>query len=371
MQAHVPVEALRSALNKILTVVDRKSSRPILQYSLLEAKNGHLELSATDLEVSAKVSVTADVTQPGIFCVNSRNLFDILRELPDETVRLEVDQAGQSLKLDCGNIHYTLLIFKNDDFPQLVFKASGKEFELSAEDVMNIIAKTSHAISNDETRLYLNGIFLQEMDGKLRAVATDGHRLSLIESELTNENHETLINGVIIPKKGVFELKKMAESYPNKSIGISVDESFFHAHVSEEYYLSIRLIAREYPKYQAVIPSKTTYHLNVDKDLFYNAVKRIRIMSNEKSNGIRIKLTNNEMIITANNPSLGDAIEQVPISYEGKEMEIGFNAKYVLETLSTLDNGEVVLELNNELSPVIVKSLSLSSYLGIIMPLKL
>lgn len=176
---------------------------------------------------------------------------------------------------------------------------------------------------------------------------------------------------LLFPRKGVYELKKIAESYPDKNLKISVDDSFIYINAEDTYWLSIRLIAREYPKYQAVIPSKTSYTMTADRGLFFDAIRRIKIMSNEKSNGVRVKLHDKEMEVTANHPSLGNAREIVPVNYEGKDMEIGFNAKYLIDTLSTFDDGEICLELNNELSPVVIKSANQPNYLGIIMPLKL
>jgi DNA polymerase-3 subunit beta len=205
----------------------------------------------------------------------------------------------------------------------------------------------------------------------LRAVATDGHRLSLLETDLGENNIESLVNGIIIPRKGVNELKKLADTFQDAEITIAVDDSFLYASIADQYFISLRLIAREYPKYQAVIPSKTTFTMTADRDSFFDAVRRIKIMSNEKSNGVKVRLSGEEMTIMANHPSLGDALETIPVNYDGGEMEIGFNAKYLIDTLSTFDEGDISLELNNEMSPVIIKSNNLPNYLGIIMPLRL
>jgi len=370
MHIDIKVEELRNGVNKVLSVVDKKSARPILSYTLFTVKNNSLEISATDLEVSTKVKLDASSDSLGKFCVNARNLFDILKELPNTVIKLVLETDKNTLNLYCGHIHYELLIYNSDDFPQLSFGENSQLFKLDTENLINIIGKTFHAISSDETRIHLNGIFLQEVDSKLRAVATDGHRLSLLETEVDSKHIDTLINGIIIPRKGVNEIKKMAESM-TESITIGLDEFFIYLNLGDRYFLSIRLIAREYPKYQAVIPTKTTYKLTSDKSLFFDAVRRIKIMSNEKSNSVKMKLKNKEVTLIANHPSLGNAEEKIEVDYEGKEMEIGFNAKYLMDTLNTLDDGEFSIELNNELSPVLIKSNNLPNYLGIIMPLKL
>lgn len=371
MHAQVSTESIREAINKITSVVDRKNTRPILAYTLVEASNGEISFSATDLEVSAKVKIEAITEIPGSFCVNAKNFSDILRELPNSSLELKIDDNENTLKIDCGDIHFTLLIYKNEDFPQLAFQNKTNEFSIKSEQILEIISKTNHAISTDETRLYLNGIYLQETDSKLRAVATDGHRLSMIDTELENSNIENLINGIIVPRKGVSELKRVAETNPGADINISVDDSFMYVNCEEKYFLSIRLISREYPKYQAVIPQKTTFALIVDKGAVLDALRRIKIMSNEKSNGVRVKLNENEMVLMANHPSLGDARETIPVEYDGREMEIGFNAKYLIETLATFDEGEIRFEINNEFSAVVLKATNLPHLLGIIMPLKL
>lgn len=371
MLARLNAGDFRNGLNKILSVVDKKNTRPILAYTLINVTKHGIELLSTDLEISAKVFVPAEVENTGSFCVNGRNLFDILRELPESPVFLKINEKESLLHLTCNEIHYELMFIKSDDFPQLVFKGGKASFNLQANQLLSIINRTSHAISTDETRIFLNGIYLQELDSKLRSVATDGYHLVLVETEFDRSKNESLVNGVIIPKKGIFEIKKMAEDGVNQKIEFSLDDNFLYATLGNEYQLSMRLIARDYPKYQAVIPNKTTYSLTVDRALFLNAVKRIKIMSNEKSNGVKIAINQNEIVMRANHPTLGMAEEKIKSNYTGKSMEIGFNAKYLIDTFSTIHDGDVTIEFNNEVSPIVVKSPNDPGYLAIIMPLKL
>ncbi len=372
MKLTIKSDILREGLNKILTVVDKKNSRPILTNCLITSEiPGKLTLIASDLEVSAKIYVDADIQSGGSFCISSKSFFDILRELPNDNVEISVDSEENYLKLSCKKINYSLLITNSEEYPQLTFENDTNKFQLRTKEIVNIISKTSHAISTDETRLYLNGIYLQLIDEKLRAVAIDGHRLALLETTEYLGDCQGLTDGIIIPRKGVNELKKIAEAYPDKEITLSVDDSFLYIKAEEEYFLSIRLIAREYPKYQTVIPSKTAFELNVDKSSFYDAIKRIRILSNEKTNGIKVTFTENSLEISANHPSLGQAKESVSTNYSGENMEIGFNAKYLMDTISVFDDGDIKLEFNNELSPVVVKAENLPDFLGIVMPLKL
>lgn len=370
MKLTIQSQLLRDAINKVLSVVDKKNSRPILTNCLIKTHGQSLELIATDLEVSAKILLNAKIENEGSFCINSKNIADILRELPNDELVLNVDNSNY-LNLSCKNINYSLLITNAEEFPQLSFQNQSSEFRIKTKQIAHIINKTSHAISTDETRLYLNGIYLQMVDTKLRAVAIDGHRLALLDTyEFLGEN-KYLNDGVIVPRKGISELKKIADTYPEEDISISLDDSFMFVNARNEYYLSIRLIAREYPKYQTVIPSKTTNRFVIDRNAILNAVKRIRILSNEKTNGVKLNIQKDELIISTNHPALGQASETLQISYNGKPTEIGFNAKYLIESLSVLNETDVVFEFNNELSPVVIKADDLPEFLGIIMPLKL
>lgn len=370
MQLTVHSEQLKNAFNKLLSIADKKSSRPILSYTLMEARDNRIYLTGTDLEVSAKVVVEAQVAKAGIFCINAKNFFDTLKELPPVQVELTLNESENTLKLQHRDIHFSFLVYNNAEFPQLAFESKNSEFSMGADDLLNYINKTSYAISTDETRSYLNGIFFQKTDNKLRAVATDGHRLAMLDLAF-EQNVEALKNGIIIPRKGIAELRRMAESFPMKDLKFSLDDSFLYINGEDTYFLAVRLVAREYPKYQTVIPNKTTSTVQVNKSEFLDAVKRIKIMANEKTNGVRVTLKSNELVIFAKHHILGEGIESIPIKFDGKEMEIGFNAKYLMDTISTFNDGEVLMELNNVLSPVVVRSNDLPGYLCIIMPLKL
>jgi len=371
MKINIQSQVLRDGLNKVLTVIDKKNSRPILTNCLINSFSDHIELIASDLEVMAKIKIPAQVSETGNFCINTKNIFDIVRELPDAEMQLDINQESNLLNLTCKKINYSLLITNAEDYPQVNFQNTGEGFKLKSEDLFRIISKTSHSISTDETRINLNGIYLQKLDSKLRAVAIDGHRLALLDIHNFDSDNQSLVDGVIIPKKGIIELKKIAENNLESDLLISLDESFMYINSNDNYFLSIRLIAREYPKYQTVIPSKTVNTMTVERSALFDAVKRIRILSNEKTNGIKSILTKNQLTIAANHPSLGHATEVLPVDYDGEDIEIGFNAKYMLDSLQVLDVNEIIYEFNNELSPVVIRSNEEPDFLGIIMPLKL
>jgi DNA polymerase-3 subunit beta len=371
MELSIQSEILKDAINKLSGVIDRKISRPILTNCLVTIENKTLILSATDTEVSVKIVLNADSNQNGSFCINIKNFGDILRELPNDKLNLKIEKDKNLLYLNCGSINYSLVIVGAEEFPHLSFENSGTEFFLKSSDISRVINKVSHAISTDETRLYLNGIFFQQYDSTLRAVAIDGHRLAMLDIPEFISRSNFLVDGIIVPKKGVNELKKISDTYPSENLRFSVDDSFLYVNHGKDYYVSIRLISREYPKYQTVIPNKTTFGLQVEKNALLNAVKRIKILANEKTNGVKCTLKNNLLTVSTNHPSLGEAKEEIPIKYDGKEFNIGFNAKYLIDNLTVLSDTEITMEFNNELSPVVVKCHDMQDFLGIIMPLKI
>ena len=374
MQITVHAESMRKAISKVLPVAENKDNRSILACALLEIGNNQLQLSATNLDISAQVLIKAESQGQKSFCINAKNLSDIVRELPDKPISFKIEEGENTLKIDCDNIHFTLPIHDNSNFPKLTFNEddhSKRPFDLTSKQILEIIQMTSYAISNDETRLYLNGIYLQEIDSKVRAVATDGHRLSLVDFQIEDNKATELAGGIIIPKRGISELKRVAESNSEGLLSVSVSDAFLYVNSDDTYKIIIRLISREYPNYKDAIPTKVHHTMVADRDTLFNAIRRVKIMSHEKSNGVRVKLTPKTMTITARNPALGDGLESIPIQYEGKEMEIGLNAKYLIETLSTVSEGDISFELNNELSPIVVKSTQTPNYLGVIMPLKL
>ncbi|MCY4645179.1 MAG: DNA polymerase III subunit beta [Bacteriovoracales bacterium] len=373
MRLSVKTQDLKNALSQTLSIVDRKNPRAILTYVLFSAKkDGSIALEATDLEISNRIVCQAKVDEGGTFCVHPRNLFDLIREISHDTLHLETVQDHKLLKLTSDHIDISLLICSSEEFPPLSFGEGLDEFELNGDEILHFINKTSYAISHDETRLFLNGIFLQQKDSKLRAVATNGYTFALTESDSISASHENLDKGIIIPKKGVSELKKLAEQNSSSPIKISVNESFMFIKIEEKCLLSIRLIARDYPPYQTVIPSQTSYSMTISRLNLLNAIRRVKVLANERSNAIKFSLGQDELTVSANHPELGEASEKLQMSnFEGEAMDIGFNAKYMMDSLSVLGDDDVTFEFNNSMSPVVVKSIKNKEFLGMVMPLKL
>lgn len=373
MEVKIDSTLFREAISKTISVIDKKSTRPILSNCLIEYKENNLEVSATDLDISLKIKIPVSHNQAGKFCINSKNISDILRELPDSQISFAVEEDNL-LKLSSGKTNYSLLIVETEDFPELNFSLNDTQnnnIKISGNDLLEYISRTSFAMSNDETRLFLNGIFFQSANNKFRAVAIDGHRLAMLDKEQSFENNKNIEKGIIVPRKGVYELKKIAEQAKEEIINLDFDGSFLTASLGENYQLMIRLVAREYPNYKAVIPSKTLFKAKVDKQKLQDSTKRIKILSNETTKGIKLILDDSKVTLMASNDNLGTAKDVLDIDYNGDKIEVSLNARYILEALSGIESDQVTLELSNSLSPVVFKDENLNDYMAIIMPLRI
>ena len=369
MKFQTDTSLLRDAISKTLGFIEKKSIQSVSGQILLEANSDYLDIHANDTEISLKQKIRIKNDEKKTFCVNAKNFYEILRELPKGSVWFETNKDNV-LKINSNNIFYSILLYEEDQFTRGKYSEenSPNYFKIKKEVLLNLINKSVHAISTDETRISLNGIYLKKENDKIRVVSTDGHRLSLIDEGV---NSNIPASGIIIPKKGIMELRKICESIEVSEIELFIDETYLYLKINNQLEMTIRLIARDYPNYQAVLPKETKNVFSVDKKTFFDAVKRIKIMANEKTYGVKLSLHSNQMEIYANHPSFGEARETIPIDYNDSDIEIGLNAQYLLDSLSTFDDNKIFLEFNNQLSPIILKSKSNPDYMNMIMPLRL
>ncbi len=345
MQINIQLGQLKEALNKVLSVIEKKVTRPILSQCLFEIKDNQLIVKGTDLEVSAKYICEANVDEPTQFCINAKNIYEILKEVPNnEEINLTHNSSLNVIKLNFKNNSYSFFISPSEDFPLLNFENTHNLFTIPAKVIQEILNK---------------------------AIATDGYRLVKLNFEnLIKDKNVILEDGIILPRKGINELKKLVDSNPHSDLKISLDESFIYIN-TDNYSLSIRLIAREFPNYKAVIPTKTLYELKIQKNELIEALKRIKIMTSEKSSEVKLYLDKTTMLLLTTDSTLGEAVEKINIDYSGPNIETKFNAKYFLEMLTVIDEDTVQIQFNNETSPFIVCSPNKKEFTGIIMPMKL
>jgi len=350
------------------SIVERRNTMPILSNVLLAAHNGDIYVTATDLEVGVRGKVEGRVITDGSITVNAKKLYEIIREVSSEEVHLK------KLENDWVEIRSDRSVFKivgmdAREFPQFPAFDSHALSTIPASTIREMIERTIFAVSTDETRYSLNGVFIESGDGaKVRMVATDGHRLAFDEKELGSLG---LAKGVILPRKGLSELKKLLESGEDDAVSIGFRENMGFVQ-KEAVELFMRLIDGEFPDYTKVIPKGNPNLAKIEHEDLLQALRRVSILSSERFKGIRLDFRTDRLAISANNPDIGEAVEEIDMNYKGKPVTIGFNARYLIDVLNVLKvDGEVEVELKDDLSPSIVRKSGSQNFLYVLMPMRL
>lgn len=370
MKITIDRAALMRSLNHVQSAVERRTTIPILSNVLLRAEDGELSLSTTDMDLEINETVAANVERSGATTAPASTLFDIVKKLPeDASVTLDLDQSGNQMTVKAGRSNFKLACLPVADFPELSQGALGTSFSLPANELRNLIDRTKFAMSTEETRYYLNGIYLHAADSNgvalLRAVATDGHRLALFEMPLP-ENASGM-PGIIIPRKTVGELRKLVEE-AGDSIKISLSESkirFDFDHI----VLTSKLIDGTFPDYQRVIPKGNDKVVEVNPKAFSQAIDRVSTISDGKSRAVKISLNGKTMTLSANSPEAGSATEDLEVN-GNDNMEIGFNARYLLDITQQIEGDGCRLTLADAASPTIIQDAGDASALYVLMPLR-
>ncbi|MCB9990529.1 MAG: DNA polymerase III subunit beta [Rhodospirillales bacterium] len=362
--------ALLRSLNHVQSVVERRNTIPILSNVLLKADDGTLTMSTTDMDLEIHESVAAEIDVAGSTTVPAHTLHDIVRKLPDgEGVVLEMGDGGNVMTVKTGRSNFRLSCLPVADFPEISNADFSTSFAIPAAELRALIDRTKFAMSTEETRYYLNGIYMHEADNDgvkvLRAVATDGHRLALFDMPLPEG--ATGMPGVIVPRKTVGELRKLLEEAAD-TIQVSLSESkmrFAFDHI----ILTSKLIDGTFPNYEQVIPKGNDKMVEVNPKIFSGAIDRVSTISDGKSRAVKIALAGNTMTLSANSPEAGSATEDLEI-HGNDNMEIGFNARYLLDITSQIEGDGCRLTLADPASPTIIQDTSDSSALYVLMPLR-
>jgi DNA polymerase-3 subunit beta len=363
-------ELLR-ALGHVASVVERRTTIPILSNVLLRARDSTLEFKATDLEREVIEAVSADVSAPGAVTVPAHILHDIVRKLPDGAqVDVRKDSEKERLTLAAGHARFALQTLPAEDFPDIGVGDMGQQFELSAQDMKRLIDKTRFAISTEETRYYLNGIYLHaaQSDNKpvLRAVATDGHRLAQVELPLPAGAQG--MPGVIIPRKTVHELHRLIEdSAASVKVGVSPAKVRFEIGTVT---LTSKLIDGTFPDYSRVIPQGNDKEMKVTNAEFIGAVDRVSTIASERGRAVKLNIKGDKLVLSVNNPEGGSATEEIGIEYGSSPLEIGFNARYLLDIAGQLEGEHACFKLADPGSPTMVNDPGDLSALYVLMPMR-
>jgi len=368
MNLTITKEQISHGLQSVQNVVSTRTTLPILSNVLLRADGNRLEMTATDLDVTITCSVEATVKKPGATTVPVKKLFGIVRELANPEIELETDDKNVT-NLRSGSSFFKIRGLGAEEFPPPPKFKEDKKVVLPQEKIKGMLRKTSFAISTDESRYVLNGIYMTLKEHKLTMVATDGRRLALVDEEV--DVSEKSQGEFIVPAKAVNELNRLLQDKGEVDIRYTDNQAAFALKDDKGFSVLIvtKLIEGSYPNYRQVIPAETKERIALAREEFMHALRRAEIMTSDKQNSVKLNFTKNNLAITANSPDVGEARESLAINYKGKEMAIAFNPSYVIDPLNALTTDEVFLELIDELSPGVLKING--PFLYVVMPMRL
>ena len=371
MEVKIPKSELNKALYLTQSIVERKTTMPILSNLLISASEGKLRIAATDLEITASTTVPANVEKGGSTTVSARVLADIVRELPDYEVSLKL-LDGERLELKAGNSQLKMVGVSAEEYPSLPGMSNEVEGSIEGRQLLEMLNKTLYAVSHDETRFNLNGVCFEMVEEEgvqaLRLVATDGHRLAMITRPVSNLQ----FNGkVIVPRKGLAELKKVLDVDEGTQVKVGILDGFFVVEGADTR-ISMRLIDGEFPDYGQVLPKDEGVDASVNGSELAHAVKRVALMVTDKGKCTKLDFSKDSLRVSSSSPELGEAKEDLPITYAGETLSLGFNAKYLIDVANSLEEEEtLVIELHGELGPGKFSLEGDKSYIAIVMPMRL
>jgi len=364
MEVVIDRDAFLKGLQMVQNIVEPRQTLPILANVLLEAAGDGVRLTATDLEVGARVSVPAKVAAKGSITVSARKLSEIVKELPAAAVALKVSE-NVTVTLRCGGATYRMVGLAPDDFPPVVPASPQSWVGIEAKVLREMLTQTSFAVSHDETRYALNGVLFAFQGKDVRMVATDGHRLAL--------SMRSLGQGVasatgIVPRKAVTEIMRVIGA--GEEVQIAITENQFVLQMPN-FVMTARLIEGQFPNYEAVIPKAHPGRLTTARAALSAALRRVAVMAEERNKPVKLALSPASLKVSASSQELGEAEEILDVDYAGDEMVIGFNSRYLLEAMAALEKDQVVLEIKDAQSPGLIKSVEGEGYCCVIMPMRI
>jgi DNA polymerase-3 subunit beta len=371
MKISIERGTLLKAVSQAQSVVERRNTIPILANVLIEAEGSNVSFRATDLDIEVVDKAAAMVERAGSTTVSASTLHEIVRKLPDGAlVTLTDDGTAGRLTVEAGRSNFSLATLPKEDFPVMASSEYACNFTAKAANLRRLFDKSKFAISTEETRYYLNGVYMHVSDADggqvLRCVATDGHRLARIDSDLPDGASD--MPGVIVPRKTVGELRKLLDD-DDMDIAVSVSDTKVRF-ATPDITLTSKVIDGTFPDYTRVIPSGNTRRLEVDAAEFAQAVDRVATVSSERSRAVKLALDEDRLILSVNAPDSGAAEEELAVAYGDERLEIGFNAKYLLEIASQVDRENAVFMFNSAGDPTLMREGNDTSAVYVVMPMR-
>lgn len=365
MKFNINRDVLLPVLQTVSGVVDRRQTLPILSNLLFSFESGSMSVTATDMEVELIVKVDVDIDQTDELTVPARKLFDICRALPQES-ELQFEVKNDRVLIKSGRSRFTLATLPAAEYPVIDITENTTSFKIKQKELERLLSNTQFAMAQQDVRYYLNGLLLEITSNKLRAVATDGHRLALDETDISAELNEDI--QIIVPRKGITELARLLQDESEIEIEVSAN----HIRIKNEgSCFTSKLIDGRFPDYKRVIPELSETAVIADREELKSSLTRASILSNEKYRGVRIMLNSNSLRALAHNPEQEEAEEELEVQYEGEELEIGFNVSYLLDTLSIIKSEKVKLSVLDANSSCLILPEDESNCQYVVMPMRL
>ena len=366
MKLSVSREALLKPLQQAAGVVEKRQPMPVLANLLLDAQEGQLSMTGTDLEVELVGKVEVQEAAPGKITVPARKLMDICRELPDKA-DLDMELKGEKLEVRSGRFRSSLSTLPAQDYPTVDKSSAELSVQMESEELRKLLHKTGFSMAQQDVRYFLNGMLVELGEGKVRTVATDGHRLAL--GDLADASLKEAVKRVIVPRKGVTEMQRLLPEVEGK-VKLSVGGNHLCLE-TKGFTLTTKLVDGNFPDYARVIPKEGDKVVVADKEELRQALSRTSILSHEKNRGIRLALTKGQLQLSANNPEQEEAEEQVSVEYDGDPLEMGFNVGYLQDVLAVLESEKARITLTDASSSALLEDPAHDDSLYVVMPMKL
>ncbi|MDD2672080.1 MAG: DNA polymerase III subunit beta [Syntrophales bacterium] len=364
-------DVLLDGVQKTLGIVEKRTTMPILNNILLKAGEGRIRIIATNREIVLIADYEAEIAVPGDITVSARKLYEMIREVPAETLHFTLNDTNW-ITMSSGRIRYRMPGISAEDFPKVDEMEAVPFYRLSAEMIRDLINKTYFAMSTEEMRVNLNGTLIEtEKDGdrsRLKLIATDGYRLSVAAADAGSAEFLQLEKGIIVPRKAVGEIRKLVEDEGKEvEIGARKGQCLIR---SGNVLLKVNLIESDFPDYRKVVSMDRGTAVELDRAVFIQSLRRMGVISNEKYSGAVLRLTKGKMLLTSTNPDIGEASDEIEIDYNGKEVEAAYNVHYLIDAVEAIDDEKIVFEMRDALKPGTVRPAGPDGYLCVIVALK-
>jgi len=371
MEIKIYKDELYKAISKVQSIVEKRSNMPILSMVHISVINSDIFITATDLEISLQQKISCETINPGSITISGRKLYEILKESKSSSILIKEKENNWVFITD-EKTRYNLACLPSEEYPVFTEPEGVDTVEIEGEVLQEMINKTIYSVTLEEAGFKLSGVFTEKVaqQGKtlLRMVSTDGHRLSMMDKEIKNVEDLKIDSGVMIPKKGMLELNRLVSEGGKIHLGFKQNNCIAK---KENSTIVIRLLESKFPDYNAVIPQKAKHYIKMKRDSLLDGMKKMVILTNESYKGVKITLENNNMELVSINPDLGDAQENMKVEYENERLEMGFNSRYFIDALQSMDSDIVDLGFIDNSSPCLITGKDDIGFLGLVMPMRL